>query len=83
MVTLPVDPIIVDQSSADPTRTDKKQEIDEDHDCQVHKVYHFYNCVVHLDSQNTHTTTMENCGNHLPQVTCSSFFFFSFIFVLM
>jgi hypothetical protein len=87
MVTLPVDPIIVDQSSADPTRMGKSpqksngQEIDED-DREVHKIYHFYNCgVVNVDSLNTRTITMENCGNYVPQVTCSSLF--SLIFVLI
>ena len=54
------------------------QEIDDDNRpaSQEHKVYHFHNCrIVYLDSFNTRTLTMENCGNKVPQVTiCSSFF---------
>ena len=43
------------------------------------KIYHFHNCRI-MDSFNTRTIAMDNCGNKLPQVTiCSSFFPFSFL----
>ena len=42
---------------------------------QTHKTYHFHNCeMVYLDSLNTRSVTMEDCGNHVRQVTRASFF---------
>ena len=53
------------------------QEINEENR-QTQKIYHFQNCGtvnLNVDSFNTRTITMENCGNKVPQVTlCSSFF---------
>ena len=44
---------------------------------QTHKIYHFQNCgTVSVDSFNARGVTMENCGNTIPQVTCSSSFSF-------
>ena len=50
------------------------QEIDDGNSSRSgHKTYHFHNCRI-MDSFNTRTITMENCGNKVPQVTmCSSF----------
>jgi hypothetical protein len=48
------------------------------------QIYHFNNCRI-VGSFNTTTSTMENCGNKVPQleiINCSSFFSF-LIFVLM
>ena len=49
------------------------QDINEDNcRCQIHKIYHFQNCgPVYIDSFNAHGVKMENCGNSVPQVTCS------------
>ena len=45
------------------------QEIDNDNrPSPEHKIYHFHNCRI-MDSFNTRTITMENCGNEVPQVT--------------
>ena len=39
---------------------------------QTHKIYHFQNCgAVYMDSFNAHGVRMENCGNNVPQVSCS------------
>ena len=72
---------IIDQSQAADLRLEKMmngdiQEVAED-DRQVHKICNFQpeNCgTVYVDSLNTASATMENCGNHVPQVTCSSHF---------
>ena len=58
------------------------QEINEDNR-QTHKIYHFQNCGTvnfNMDSFNTRTITMENCGNKVPpQVNiCPSFYFSHF-----
>ena len=53
------------------------QEINEDIR-QAHKIYHFQNCgtvYMSVDSFNARGVRMENCGNNVPQVTCSLFFF--------
>ena len=51
------------------------QEINEDIP-QTHKIYHFQNCgTVYMDSFNARGVRMKNCGNNVPQVTCSLFFF--------
>ena len=51
------------------------QEINEDIR-QAHKIYHFQNCgTVYIDSFNARGVRMENCGNNVPQVTCSLAFF--------
>ena len=47
------------------------QEINEDIR-QTHKTYHFQNCgTVYMDSFNARGVRMENCGNNVPQVTCT------------
>jgi hypothetical protein len=52
------------------------QEINEDN-CQTHIIYHFQNCgTVNMDSFNARNVRMENCGNNVPQLTCSLFFLF-------
>ena len=78
---------VISPQAADP-RVEKKpnprspdiQEINEDI-CQIHKIYQFQNCgTVYMDSLNARGVRMDNCGNNVPQVTCSSFFlFFSFL----
>jgi len=68
-----LDPIIIDQPSANPrletqTKNGNIQETGEDNH-QVHKIYHFHNCgVVYLDSHNTRNIAMEHCGNNVPQI---------------
>ena len=49
------------------------QEVNGDEDIrQTHKQYHFQNCgAVYIDSLNARGVRMENCGNHVPQFTCS------------
>jgi hypothetical protein len=43
-------------------------------DRQIYNIYHFQDCgTVYLNSFNARGVTMENCGNYIPQVTCSSF----------
>ena len=40
-------------------------------------LYHFQNCgTVYMDSFNTQGVSIENCGNNVPQVTCSLSFYF-------
>ena len=59
------------------------QEIDEDKRL-IRKIYHFKNCgTVYMDSLNAHDVRVKNCGNNVPNVTCSLFllFLFSFTFV--
>ena len=47
----------------------------DDDNHQTHKTYHFHNCeMVYLDSLNTRSVTMEDCGDHVQQVTRASFF---------
>ena len=47
------------------------QELNEDIR-QTHKLYHFQNRgTVYMDSFNARGVSMENCGNHVPQVICS------------
>ena len=62
------------------SRSPDIQEINEDI-CQTHKIYQFQNCgTVYMDSLNARGVRMDNCGNNVPQVTCSLFFlFFSFL----
>ena len=76
----------VDSPHPDPrlerTRTRNSSEIQELNEDirQTHKIYHFHNCgTVSLDSFNARGVRTENCGNNIPQVTCSfSFLSFSF-----
>ena len=54
----------------------QKSDIQEENEdiSQTHKRYHFQNCgTVYMDSRNVR---MENCGNHIPQVTSSYLIFF-------
>ena len=49
------------------------QEINEDIR-QSHRIYHFQNCgtvCMSAESFNARGVRMENCGNNIPQVTCS------------
>ena len=44
----------------------------------IHKIYNFQNCgtvYMPVDSFNARGVRMENCGNNIPQITCSLFFF--------
>ena len=53
----------------------QKSDIQEENEdfSQTHKKYHFQNCgTVYMDSRNVR---MENCGNHIPQVTSSYLIF--------
>ena len=62
-----------DSRSPQTQKCNNIQEINEDNH-QTHKIYHFENCgTVYMDSFNTHSVKMENCGNNTPKVTCSSF----------
>ena len=79
--------LIVDRSpqAADPksektttrnSRSPDVQGINEDVR-QTHKIYHFQNCgtvYMPVDSYNARGVIMENCGNDVPQVTCSLLF---------
>ena len=73
------------RSLQSPPAADRKleknpQEINEEN-CQAHKIYNFQNCGtvnLNVDSFNTRTITMENCGN---KVTICSSFFLPLIFV--
>jgi hypothetical protein len=59
-----------EKSSRSP-QTQKCQEINEDNG-QTHKIYQIQNCgTMYMDSFNACGVRMENCGNHVPQVTCS------------
>jgi len=70
-----VDPITATDQSESP-QLDKSQvqngniqEIDDNNrSSSEHKILHFHNCRI-VDSFNTRTITMENCGNEIPQVT--------------
>ena len=71
-----------------PSQIVQKSDIQEINDDihQTHKLYHFQNCgIVYMNSFNARGVRMENCGNHVPQVTCSFFFprFFSITHVLV
>jgi hypothetical protein len=62
-----------------PSQTQKRniKEVNEDNR-QTHNIYHIKNCgTVYVDSLNAHDVRMENCGNNVPNVTCS---FFPFLF---
>ena len=53
------------------------QEIDEDKRITC-KIYHFESCgTVYMDSLNAHYVKIKNCGNNVPNVTCSLFLSFS------
>ena len=78
--------VIVDRSpqAADPSlnratnsRSPDIQEINKDSDNrQTHPIYHFQNCgtvYMPVDSFNARGVRMENCGNNVPQITCSLF----------
>ena len=73
---------VISPQAADPRvkkttspRSPDNQEINEDIR-QTHKIYQFQNCgIVHMDSLNARGVRMENCGNSVPQVTCSFIFF--------
>ena len=42
---------------------------------QTDKIYHFQNCgTIYIDSFNARGVRMKNCGNNIPQVTCSLIF---------
>ena len=81
-----VNTVIVDRSpqAADPdlgkttnSRSPDIQGIKEDIH-EINKIYHFQNCgtvYMPVDSLNARGVIMENCGNNVPQVTCSLFFF--------
>ena len=65
-------------SGSPQTQKSDFQEVNEDIR-QTHKLYHFQNCgTVYMDSLNARGVRMENCGNHVPQFTCSWFFSPSF-----
>jgi hypothetical protein len=67
-------------SKSPQTQKSDIQEINEDIH-QTHKIYHFQNCgTVYMDSNNARGVRMENCGNNVPQVTCS---FIPLTFVLI
>jgi hypothetical protein len=76
-----VDTLIVPQA-ADPRvetrpRPEQKcelvQEINDSEDNRRNqKIYQFQNCgAVYMDSHNAHGVRIENCGNIVPQFTCS------------
>ena len=66
-------------SGSPQTQKSDIQEVNEDIH-QTHKLYHFQNCgTVYMDSLNARGVRMENCGNHVPQFTCSWFFSPSFL----
>ena len=58
------------------SRSPDVQEINEDIR-QSHKIYHIQNCgtvYMPVDSFNARGVRMENCGNNVPQITCSLYF---------
>lgn len=60
----------LDKNSRSP-QMQECQEMNEDNR-QTHKIYQIQNCgIVYMDSFNACGVRMENCGNHVPQVTCS------------
>ena len=78
-----VDPTIVADQSLQFDKSPQMQYgniqeiVDDNRPSLEHKIYHFHNYRI-MDSFNTRTITMENCGNKVPQVTiCSSFIIFS------
>ena len=49
---------------------------------QTGKIYHFQNCgAVYMDSFNARGVRMENCGNNIPQFTCSLLLHFRFVLI--
>ena len=82
----------VDISPPDPrletTTNSRSLDIDEINEDirQTQNISHFRNCrtvCMSVDSFNADGVRMENCGNHIPQVTCSySFLSFSLSFTL-
>ena len=58
------------------------QEIDEGKRI-TRKIFHFENCgTVYMDSLNAHNVKIKNCGNNVPNVTCSLFYLSPLTFVL-
>ena len=72
-------PQVADPGSLEKPQTQKKYDIQEinEEKRKTHKSYYFQNCGIvnlNVDSFNTRTITMENCGNKVQRVTiCSSF----------
>ena len=67
----------ITDSRSPETQTCNIQEIDEDKRITC-KIYHFESCgTVYMDSLNAHYVKIKNCGNNVPNVTCSLFLSFS------
>ena len=68
-------------SQSSQTQKSNIQEINRDVR-QTDKIYHFQNCgTVYVGSFNARGVRMENCGNNIPQFTCSLLLPFRFVLI--